>query len=602
MAITLISSPATDSNGNATNIRPAGMKKLVYKASSDNYTNTGFKYVVDVTSTDGDPEMNQRFFINPDPSGNMVIDIKPIIRKLQYQRDARTVHFITEQLQEQHMGIFRIYIQEAYNVGGVFTIDGSTEINFDDVFYFDGAYDGAIGPYPSIQPFQLNGVTKRFLSDIKHTTFRKEYVTLPAFEPVSAGIVIPVRDQDWGVMYAIASVIHDFSSIAYELWMDDQETYYSETIGALGNNQIVLPIFPANINAGAMFANTPSMYANWSYYTIQALDETDTPISAIYTFVRQQAECCNTVRIGWKGHRGGWDYFNFTKKNETEVSTERRRFISAFADTDFTAQSRELSELEADTVRTITVNSDNLTSGEFEYLQWLILSKDVRIIRDNGVSVPVVVETNTHTNYTDCYGNKMQNMTLRLRYATEYEGESEVDETEVPNNNFMEIDIQLDSAANPIFVSLPNGILVQWGDGNSSISASGVGANHTYTATGTYTIRIETGMLSFISMNDQPVVTFRNVPEEMSGMQIIGSAFLTTFDASEIPVNMSDLQLQVNALTVSTVNAVLQRLDANGLSTGLCYLQEQATTATPSGAGATAKASLISKGWTVTTD
>lgn len=603
MAITLISSPATDSNGNATTIRPAGMKKLVYKASSDNYTNTGFKYVVDVTSSAGSPAMNQRFFINPDPDGNMVIDIKPLIRKLQYQQDARTVHFVTEQVQEAHMGLFTIYIQEGYNVGGVFTIDGATEINFDQVFYFDGAYDGAIGPYPSMQPFTLNGPTKRFLSDVKHTTFRKEYSVLPTFDPTSGEvIVIPVRDEDWGVMYALASVIADFSSIYYELWLDDEVTYYSETIGALGNRQIVLPIFPANINAGSLFAEKPSAHPTWSYYTIQALDETDAPIGATYYFVRQQAECCNTVRIGWKGHRGGWDYFNFTKKNETEVSTERRRFISTFADTNFTAQSRELTELEGDTVRTITVNSDNLTQGEFEYLQWLILSKDVRIIRDNGTSVPVVVETNTHTNYTDCYGNKMQNMTLKLRYATEYEGESEVDESEVDTNDYMEIDIQLDSVVHPINLGMPTNILVRWGDGTSSISESGVGAQHTYTATGTYTIRIATGELTYLTSNDQPVIDMRNWPSELVGLQVIGSNLLTTFDTNEIPVNMSDLQLQVNALTVSTVNAVLQKLDENGLSTGLVFLQEQATTAAPTGAGITAKNNLIGKGWTVTTD
>jgi hypothetical protein len=577
MAITLISSPATDSNENATEIRPAGMKKLVYKASSDNYTNTGFKYVVDVTSTAGTPTMNQRFFINPDPSGNMVIDIKPIIRKLQYQRDARNVHFITEQLQEQHMGLFRVYVQEAYNVGGVFTIDAATEVNFDDVFYFDGAYDGAIGPYPSIQPFQLNGQTKRFLSDIKHTTFRKEYSALPAFDPVSAGIVIPVRDQDWGVMYAIASVIHDFSSIVYELWMDDQETYYSETVGALGNRQIVLPIFPANINAGSLFAEKPSMHPNWSYYTIQALDETDTPISAIYTFVRQQAECCNTVRIGWKGHRGGWDYFNFTKKNETEVSTERRRFISAFADTDFTAQSRELSELEADTVRTITVNSDNLTSGEFEYLQWLVLSKDVRIIRDNGVSVPVVVETNTHTNYTDCYGNKMQNMTLKLRYATEYEGESEVDESEVPGFGFAEFDMVIESTLTVNVETDVVGSFLDWGDG-STTETNGSVNSHTYAA-GDYTLKIDNTYTGALKITNASIYFARYLPQQATLLNLGG-----------------------NKLNTATVNAILQFYDAANTENYTLNLGSQTPSAPPSGAGITAKDNLIAKGWTVNTD
>lgn len=603
MAITLISSPATDSNGNPTPVRPAGMKKLVYKASSDNYTNTGFKYVVDVTSTGGSPAMNQRFYINPDPSGNMVIDIKPIIRKLQYSLDPRTVHFITEQEQEPHMGRFILYIQEGYNVGGVFTIDAATEVNFDEVFYFDGAYDGAIGPYPSVEPFALNGITKRFLSDIKSNTFRKEYANLPTFDPNSGEvIVIPVRDVDWGVMYAIGSVISDSTQLLYELWLDDGATYYSETISAFGNRQNVLPIFPANINAGSLFTDKPSAHPTWSYYTIQALDDSDSPVSAIYYFVRQEAECCGNVRLAWKGHRGGWDYFNFDKKSEKDVTIERRRFISPFNDTNFTAQSRELTELDGDTVRTITVNSDNLTQSQFEYLQWLITSKDVRIIKDSGVSVPVVLENNSITAFTDCYGNKMQNLTLKLRYASDYEGESEVDESEIDTTDYMEIDIQLDSVANPVGIGLPAGIVVKWGDGASSISEAGTGASHTYTATGTYTIRIATGELLYLTLNDQPVIDMRNWPAELVNMQVIGSSLLSTFDANEIPINMNDLQLYNNVLAVSTVNSILVKLDANGLSTGLCFLQEQAATATPTGTGATAKASLISKGWTVTTD
>jgi hypothetical protein len=255
--------------------------------------------------------------------------------------------------------------------------------------------------------------------------------------------------------------------------------------------------------------------------------------------------------------------------------------------------------------RFLDISTDFIADEEKAFLQWLIQSPDVRIIRDNGTSIPVLVETNSLTGITGADVQPLEQVLIRLKYAGDelnFNGWF-VDEAEAPEGgDFMEVDIQLDSVANPVSIGLPNGILVQWGDGDTSISASGTGASHTYTATGTYTIRIATGELVLITMNDQPVVTFRNMPEEMSIMQIIGSAFLTTFDASEIPVNMSDLQLQVNALTVSTVNAVLQRLDANGLSTGICYLQEQATTATPTGAGATAKTSLIAKGWTVNTD
>jgi hypothetical protein len=54
-------------------------------------------------------------------------------------------------------------------------------------------------------------------------------------------------------------------------------------------------------------------------------------------------------------------------------------------------------------------------------------------------------------------------------------------------------------------------------------------------------------------------------------------------------------------LSVTEVNNFLVALDANGLSGGVCDVR-QIPTAAPTGAGATAKANLIGKGWTVTTD
>jgi hypothetical protein len=62
------------------------------------------------------------------------------------------------------------------------------------------------------------------------------------------------------------------------------------------------------------------------------------------------------------------------------------------------------------------------------------------------------------------------------------------------------------------------------------------------------------------------------------------------------------LYLQNNALNVSSVNATLVALDATGFSAGVFALQGQSPAAAPTGAGATAKANLIGRGCTVTTD
>jgi hypothetical protein len=75
----------------------------------------------------------------------------------------------------------------------------------------------------------------------------------------------------------------------------------------------------------------------------------------------------------------------------------------------------------------------------------------------------------------------------------------------------------------------------------------------------------------------------------------------TSVDISNNPL-LTDVQLDVNQLTVSAVNNILIQLDNNGLLNGNCALHNQTPAAPPSGAGATAKANLIGKGWTVNTN
>jgi hypothetical protein len=63
-----------------------------------------------------------------------------------------------------------------------------------------------------------------------------------------------------------------------------------------------------------------------------------------------------------------------------------------------------------------------------------------------------------------------------------------------------------------------------------------------------------------------------------------------------------NLNLNGSALSVATVNTVLEILAANGLSNGSLQINAQTPAAPPSGAGITAKATLITRGWMVQTD
>jgi hypothetical protein len=57
-----------------------------------------------------------------------------------------------------------------------------------------------------------------------------------------------------------------------------------------------------------------------------------------------------------------------------------------------------------------------------------------------------------------------------------------------------------------------------------------------------------------------------------------------------------------NQLTSATVNALLSQLAANGLANGTVDSSGQTPSAPPTGSGLTAKAALVLRGWSVTTD
>lgn len=105
-------------------------------------------------------------------------------------------------------------------------------------------------------------------------------------------------------------------------------------------------------------------------------------------------------------------------------------------------------------------------------------------------------------------------------------------------------------------------------------------------------------VLAAISNN---LTTLPAMPENLSIVNLNDNA-ITSIDINNLSAALEYLDLSSNALTVADVNAILVALDGFGLSSGVVILNNQTPTAAPSGAGATAKTSLLGKGWTVTTD
>ena len=109
--------------------------------------------------------------------------------------------------------------------------------------------------------------------------------------------------------------------------------------------------------------------------------------------------------------------------------------------------------------------------------------------------------------------------------------------------------------------------------------------------------------MTFLSMSLVTLGTIAPVDLNFDRLSL-NSVGLTGFDANLLGSNNRQMDFASNHIPVTDVNAMLTRLDAVGKTTGSRYFRTsgQTPSAPPSGAGATAKTSLQSKGWTVLID
>jgi len=118
-----------------------------------------------------------------------------------------------------------------------------------------------------------------------------------------------------------------------------------------------------------------------------------------------------------------------------------------------------------------------------------------------------------------------------------------------------------------------------------------------------------TGAFNFARNSDMQTADFSNC--DFSGMTTIGYMFYQapinslTFDNTVSFASLNNavnfLQNNVGAMTTAEYDNFLVRLDTTGLS-GAYTLTAGDSTYTTGGAGDTARASLVSKGWTITDD
>lgn len=159
-------------------------------------------------------------------------------------------------------------------------------------------------------------------------------------------------------------------------------------------------------------------------------------------------------------------------------------------------------------------------------------------------------------------------------------------------------------------VSVP--LTVDWGDGTTTDYAASTNrqALHTYATSGVFTITliIDPTVVETVDLTFSLVTTVQNITvlTALERLDIDGGALVEFMPivVNGIPLTLRDIRINNNIFTSAEVNAVLIYIDTlftDNLG-GTLLLQSTAGTNPPTGAGATAKTSLIAKNWIVGTD
>ena len=408
-------------------------QKLIVVATSTNIGQPGFRYVITVSNG----TTTNIFYVQPNLSGALVFDLNPVVNQAMdlgvNSTDAVPSLFASTTVQDAAtsrniLGISTT-IQEGYEVLGLFevqattyTLDGSALINA--AFQISDGFN----PDPS-DYFALNGSGSQIMSDLYRSTYAMDDV-LSQYSLGANTIGITGFEDDWGVLTIPAddgstltgNAIDDVQIVQFNAAGTPIQTDTLACVIAAGTINH-LPLLPANID------DVFGLQATWHHYLINFRNAGGSATARSIAVFKAADECrFDKVRLGWTNSRGGWDYFNFTKRSEESYSVERKRYrkvVGNYGTADettafgFNTYDRGLTERSPFVEKMLRVRTDFLTEGQFEYLKNLIYSESVYIISNKGEATPVVIDSNNYTAIKSRSYVK-NDLELMLKFSNDY--------------------------------------------------------------------------------------------------------------------------------------------------------------------------------------
>lgn len=408
-------------------------QKLMIVASSTNTAQDGFQYGLVIDNTTTGQSFN--FYIPPAIDGRLYFDIQSLVQIRNAEAATMHSHMISDEWNETGaLNEFAFNISEYWIVAGVLTQNAGSIEYGTNVAIVNGYYQVSDGYKPNSNSgaqkvkYALTNNTSLTMSDRLPSTFVNKIISGWGAD----NIFIPVREEDWGMMFIpgndnwlASNDVLQYRIILYDAIFDSHIGSYLTINSA--NDITGLPLYPANINSDNTYDIKPSDFPGWKYYRVNIKGSGLAQKSISYFFINAcEFNLCDcifeNVRLGWVNSRSGWDYFNFSKRSEVTNEIDRkvyRRNLFNNTPTIFNSYDRGLYQRENMVQRVMTINSNYLQQGEFILLRGLLVSNQVHWIQDDGTFIPVNIDDTSYTEKNTADG-KLYNLTLKVRIANEY--------------------------------------------------------------------------------------------------------------------------------------------------------------------------------------